>query len=142
MGMMVCMICGKRLNVYDEYATLITHEDVAEEVPPVKELGGKYVCKDCWDKLVKRSETLEKKAGKVKSKTEEELRIALINPKVKKVEDWGEVERGSGLVFLEVSGIEISIFADDLESFIKDLLIKYENREDPWKQETCKGREG
>jgi len=128
MGIMVCMICGKRLNVYDEYATLLTHEDVAEEVPPVKELGGKYVCKDCWDKLVKRSK--------------EELRIALINPKVKKVEDWGEVERGSGLVFLEVSGIEISIFADDLESFIKDLLIKYENREDPWKQETCKGRKG
>jgi len=69
----------------------------------------------------------------------EEIRIALINPKVKKVEDWGEVKQGSGLVFLEVDGLEISIFADDLESFIKELLKKYENREHPWKQETCKG---
>ena len=55
-----CIICGKPIDDWESYATLVSLSETAEGDIILVEWDENYICVECWDKLVKHAEEVKK----------------------------------------------------------------------------------
>ena len=72
-----CIICGKEIDEWGGFATLVCYDEAySEEYGESIELfleGDTYICKECWENIVKNVDKIKKLLKNVEEEAKEEL---------------------------------------------------------------------
>ena len=60
------------------------------------------------------------------------VEVILTDPKIAEIQDWSKIKDGLGFLILEADGSRVMIIANNLGSFVKEIVRKYMSRIDPW----------
>mgnify|MGYP000563042093 CR=1 FL=1 len=63
-----CIICGKPIDDWESYATLVSLSETAEGDIILVEWDENHICVECWGKLVKHAEEVKKLLEEVERK--------------------------------------------------------------------------
>jgi len=63
-----CVICGKPIEDWESYATLVSLSETAEGDIILVEWDENYICVKCWGRLVKHADEVRKVLQEAKEK--------------------------------------------------------------------------